>query len=313
MRWIVKLKLFFTDFRGKNPNVKMVVLIITAVSMLCLNWMLPPFEIPSKENCNEGDFLSCSQDGTKVITKSSVREIGKPLNRKVFLTIGIPTVQRIFNNKTAFYLVETLKSLLHKDLTEEDLSSMLIVIFLADTETSAREKVKESLRSNFGQYLERNLIHVIVAPVSFYPQLKGLPRTYNDGPERMYWRSKQSMDYVFMFYYSQGLSQYYLHLEDDVIAEPDYMRQIRDFIDLKRNTSWDVLEFSSWGFIGKLMEDKDLRTFGRFIALFYAEMPVDWLLSMYLHIRRSGRPLREVLWKTELFHHGGHQSSSLGT
>ena len=33
-------------------------------------------------NGSENDFLFCSQNGTDVITKSSVREIGKPLTRK---------------------------------------------------------------------------------------------------------------------------------------------------------------------------------------------------------------------------------------
>lgn len=210
-------------------------------------------------------------------------------------------------------MIKTLNSLFNNDITDEDLSNLLIVIFLADTKASAREQVKTLLRSNFGQYLERNLIHVIVAPPSFYPQLEGLERTLNDGQERMYWRSKQSMDYVFMFYYCQGLSQYYLHLEDDVISEPGYMKQIRHFIDLKGNTQWDVLWYSKWGFIGKLFHDKDLRNFGRFVTEFYSDMPVDWLLYFYINLLAGKQSRDDAIWKTELFHHIGKQSSSLGT
>lgn len=213
--------------------------------------------------------------------------------------------------------METLNSLLTKNLSEEVLADVIIVVFLADTAVSAREEVKQVLRANFRKYLDMNLIHVIAAPPSFYPQLTGLKQTQNDRPERMYWRSKQSMDYVFMFYYSQGLSHYYLHLEDDVSAEPNYLQQIRDFIDLQGEKKWGILAFSKWGFIGKLIPDKDLRTFGRFIAMFYSEMPVDWLLLFYIELR-GGKNLfhdekRELVWKKELFHHVGHQSSSLGT
>ena len=211
--------------------------------------------------------------------------------------------------------METLNSLLTNSISEEDLEDILIVIFLADTEESARMKVKEELRSNFAKYLEMNVIHVISAPSSFYPPLSGLKSTFNDGPERMYWRSKQSMDYVFMFYYSQGLTEYYMHLEDDVTAEPNFMSQIREFIDLKGDTMWDVLAFSNWGFIGKLFRDKDLRIIGRFIAQFYSDMPCDWLLYFYTH-SRGGKILikdKSAHWKTELFHHVGNQSSSLGT
>lgn len=315
MRWTVKFKLLFCDSKSKYSNIKLVLLILSAIFMLCLNWTQQTFETRRKDSST--DFLSCSQDGREVITKSSVREIGEPTNKKVFLTIGIPTVQRIFNNTSAFYLVRTLNSLLNSDVADEDLSNLLIVIFLADTKASAREEVKTLLKSNFGQYFKRNLIHVIAAPPSFYPQLEGLQRTLNDGQERMYWRSKQCMDYVFMFYYCQGLSQYYLHLEDDVISKPDYMEQIRRFIDLKADTRWDVLWFSRWGFIGKLFQDKDLRNFGRFITMFYSEMPVDWLLFNYMGFRAGGRSFddikKEIIWKTELFHHIGRQSSSLGT
>lgn len=232
-----------------------------------------------------------------------------------FLTIGIPTVQRTFKNKTQSYLVATLNSLLNNGTSEEDLKNILIVVFLADTEESARISVKQELRSNFAKYLEMNLIHVISAPASFYPRLRGLQSTLNDGPERMYWRSKQSMDYVFMFYYSQGLAQYYLHLEDDVAVKPNAMSQIRQFIDLRGDKKWDVLAFSSWGFIGKLFRDKDLRMLGRFIEKFYNEMPCDWLLYLYLQSRGGKNILDDKInsFTTELFHHVGHQSSSLGT
>ena len=35
-----------------------------------------------KSSCSEDDVLSCSQNGAELITKSSVREIGKPIKRK---------------------------------------------------------------------------------------------------------------------------------------------------------------------------------------------------------------------------------------
>jgi len=297
--------------------VKTLLLILVAGFMLYFNWTNRFVSMSCETRCKEEDFLSCSQNGSEVITKSGVREIGKPLTRRVFLTIGIPTVQRNFKNKTASYLVETLNSLLTPNLSEYDLEDLLIVVFLADTEKSAREDVKQIMKSHFGKYLDMNVIHVIAAPPSFYPQLIGLKQTLNDRPERMYWRSKQSMDYAFMFYFLDVLSKYYLHLEDDVVAEPNYMKQIRDFINLKSDTKWSILAFSHWGFIGKLIQEKDLRKFGRFIAMFYSEMPVDWLLLFYMKLEGGKHILddkkKEFTWKTELFHHIGHQSSSLGT
>lgn len=234
------------------------------------------------------------------------------ISASVFLTIGIPTVQRTFENKTESYLVATLNSLITNGSSEEDLKNILIVVFLADTEESARRSVKQELRSNFGKYLDMNLIHVISAPSSFYPRLKGLKLTLGDGPERMYWRSKQAMDYVFMFYYSQGLAQYYLHLEDDLVVMPNALSQIREFIDLRAGKQWGILAFSKWGFIGKLIRDSDLRLIGRYLEKFYNEMPCDWLLNVYLRSRGEIND-KSNSWTKELFRHVGHQSSSLGT
>ena len=233
----------------------------------------------------------------------------------VFLTIGIPTVQRTFKNKTKRYLVKTLNSLLINGSSEEDLKNILIVVFLADTQESARINVMEELRSNFGKYLDRNIIHVISAPSSFYPRLKGLQSTLGDGPDRMQWRSKQVMDYVFMLYYSQGLGHYYLQLEDDVTVMPNALSQVREFIDLKGDKNWGILAFSRWGFIGKLIRDNDLRLFGRYLEKFYNEMPCDWLLYIYLQSRGAMNIVddKSNTWTKELFHHVGHQSSSLGT
>ena len=62
-------------------------------------------------------------------------------------------------------------------------------------------------------------------------------------------------DYVALFYFSIGLSYYYLQLEDDVQCAAGFVAHIRDFIDKKqrnRHAVWAMLEFSELGFIGKL-------------------------------------------------------------
>ena len=52
-------------------------------------------------------------------------------------------------------------------------------------------------------------------------------------------------------------SQYYIQLEDDVIANPKYLQfiyqKITDQVD-----NWFMLEFSSLGFIGKLFRTSSL-------------------------------------------------------
>ena len=83
-----------------------------------------------------------------------------------------------------------------------------------------------------------------------YPPLQGLKRNYNDAEIRVKWRSKQVVDFAFMFYYGRNLSDYYIQIEDDVICAPNFVRHIKDFIQAQKK-NWVNLEFSSLGFIGK--------------------------------------------------------------
>ena len=229
----------------------------------------------------------------------------------VFLSVGIPTVQRTYKNVSESYLNETLNSLLTQ-LPPEEHQHVLFVILLADTDEGSRAKVRRSLEENFDWYIAQNMIHVISAPASFYPQLHGLPKTLHDGEERMYWRAKQTMDYVFLIHYCEGLAQYYMQLEDDVLIKPNYMQAIRELIDETVDLDWPYLQFTPWGFIGKVVRSENLTRLGRFLRMFYYEMPCDWLLYMtreFYNIRQEDT----FFTSEELFTHIGHQSSSLGT
>lgn len=229
----------------------------------------------------------------------------------VYLTVGIPTVERKYQNKTESYLTATLDSLLTK-LSPEDRQHVLFVVLLADTDKAARELVKRTLREKFEHYLDQNLIHVIAPPPSYYPQLQGLPRTMGDSQVRMNWRSKQTMDYVFLLHYCEGMSQYYMQLEDDVLVEANYVDEIRGFIDSRTDEKWAYLQFCTFGFIGKVFRNEDLRNFGRYLRLFYNDIPCDWLLFYYNTLHGIAKDSGFYKGK-ELFVHIGHQSSSLGT
>ena len=74
-------------------------------------------------------------------------------------------------------------------------------------------------------------MQILQVSPSAYPPLTNLKRNYNDAPERVYWRSKQVVDFAFMFYYGKDLAQYYLQIEDDVLSSmklyPKIMKGIK--------------------------------------------------------------------------------------
>ena len=225
--------------------------------------------------------------------------------------IGLPTVERLYQNKTASYLTQTLSQLI-EHIHPEDAGKVVVVVYLADELESKRMKVLQEVQTNFGKYLESGVVHVISAVERFYPQLKNLPETLGDGQTRMYWRSKQSIDYVYLLRYSKDLADYYMQMEDDVSCEVNYTKYIRDFMEEKRNDPWVSLSFTGWGFIGKLFRREEVASFADYLALLYNESPCDWLYNNYLEMK--GRPQGYQMTRNPpLFHHIGHQSSSLGT
>ena len=152
-------------------------------------------------------------------------------------------------------------------------------------------------------------MHVITVPSKVYPPLRGISKTLGDDEKRMFWRSKQTIDFAFLMQYCKSFSPYYLQLEDDVIATQDYDVYIRQYIKEKERTFWFNLDFSNLGFIGKLYRSDTLKNQARFFRLFYTEMPVDLLMSAYRVI--LGNEESETTYSTNLFRHIGYESSSL--
>lgn len=231
----------------------------------------------------------------------------------VYLTIGIPTVWR----KAAglAYLDKTLSSLLDS-LSTANSSHVTIVLFLADFSLTYRSTVTRHVTAKYSSLLDSGLILMLELDPSVYPPLRHLKRNFDDVSERVTWRSKQVVDFVYMLHYSAALSRYYLHIEDDVITAPDMLSSVRRCVDTYEMTAasgsthpWSVLEFSELGFIGKLFKTVDAPRLIKFLLLFYEEQPVDFL---YAYFYRLLAQKDRLLCYPALFQHiGDHSSLSL--
>ncbi|XP_063968586.1 alpha-1,6-mannosyl-glycoprotein 4-beta-N-acetylglucosaminyltransferase-like [Lytechinus pictus] len=243
-------------------------------------------------------------------TKPSENELEKALvlgsrrNLSGFLTIGIPTVQR----ETENYLSQTLDSLINKSSPKEQ-SDVIIVILLADFEEEKRSNLKKMIRDKYSSYLENGFMQVIQVPLSFYPPLENLKSNYKDSQTRVYWRSKQCVDFAFMFFYGSSLSEYYLQIEDDVYTVNGYLAAIRTYIREKRNIQWASLEFSTMGFIGKLFHSYDLDKLATLTMIFYEDQPVDWIFRYFKDLNAQHK--NNVRYPS-IFQHKGFQSSLKG-
>uniref|UniRef100_A0A8D2IX82 MGAT4 family member D n=1 Tax=Varanus komodoensis TaxID=61221 RepID=A0A8D2IX82_VARKO len=226
--------------------------------------------------------------------------------------MGIPTVRR----KKKDYLMKTLNSLFY-GMSEEQKNNCVIVVFVAEN------TVFYFSFFSFPDEVRSGVLEVISPPASYYPELSNLKETFGDSQERVRWRTKQNLDYSFLMLYAQPRGTFYLQLEDDIIASPEYIQIIETFAAQQESKEWMILEFSQLGFIGKLFRCRDLPLIVEFFLMFYKDKPIDWLLDHLLwvkvcHPEKDGKHCGKqkdtlrIRYKPSLFQHVGMYSSLEG-
>ena len=189
---------------------------------------------------------------------------------------------------------------------------VVIIIFIADQDEAFIEKVIKDTKQNFPQELSDGLVQVVVPDKNYYPpNLNNLPRLFGDKMERVKWRSKQCLDYSYLYYYSRNLAEYFVQLEDDIIAVDGYIVKMKGFIEKNQNKKWSVLELGARGFIGMTYKSKHLESLSRFVRFFFWTMPVDFLFRVYNDIYLHKNP-NEYRISPPVFKHIGRFSSLKG-
>ena len=223
-----------------------------------------------------------------------------------FMTIGIPTIERVRNGNRFSYLIPTVNDLIKK-IPDRVKDKILIIILCADEDEESRRRVSDNIKKHFYKFIKSGMIQVIRVPKRFYFDFENLPITFNDTTVRVKWRSKQSLDYAFLFYFSYGLGKYHLQLEDDIAFDEDFFDCIEDDIS-NRRSKWIILHYYRMGFIGQLINSKYLRLLADMFRMYFFEMPIDLLYfrpfqfaHLYDRIRFGSR---------FVFHHKGEFSSS---
>ena len=180
------------------------------------------------------------------------------------------------------------------------------MIFLADLSYAHNSAVSRNISIGFKTEIDNGLVHAIFAPKEYYPRLTNLQQKFGDSKERIFWRSKLVIDFSFLMCYCKDLSQYYLHLEDDVIPAPSFYPKLKDFI-ASQQKQWTVLDVALQGAIAKVYQSIDLESLATFLYLMYDELPVDVLIGLWRHIKHSVT----IFAPGSFFQHVGHRSSLL--
>ncbi|XP_060566720.1 alpha-1,3-mannosyl-glycoprotein 4-beta-N-acetylglucosaminyltransferase C-like [Ruditapes philippinarum] len=224
-----------------------------------------------------------------------------------FLTIGLCTVPR----SKATYLKDTLTSLIHH-MTNEQKEKIVIIVFLGFHNESDVDATVHMIEYNFNDSLSTGGLQIIQPAESVYPDFSKMTKqTFKDSMKRVHWRTKQNIDFAYLFGYSEKLSKYYMHVEDDVDATPKYLNIITDSLikEEKAKHHWFVLDFGE-GFIGKLFRSSDLCMMKDYLLLFQDQKPCDLLLEDLKQIQLHN--FKKVSKVKKVFKHRGKYSSLEG-
>lgn len=217
------------------------------------------------------------------------------------MTIAIPSIKR----EGGFtYIDKTLDSLI-QNAKPEDRDMITIVVMFSDDDEEWNSERALNISVSYKEHVDSGLIQVLVLPHQTYPDFNLLPKTYNDSVDRLKWRSKQNVHYAFLFRYCHNISEYYLHLEDDVIVAKNYVSDIKNYKRI-RTDDWFYIRFSNMGFIGVLFRSSDLITASDFYLLFYAVQPCDFLITLIAKVKLQTKDIR---FRPSLFQHQGIVSS----
>ena len=205
------------------------------------------------------------------------------------------------------YLMETLESLVNTT-SDEQKQDIVVVVLVGSLDQTYNKQVVKTISHKFDLHVESGFIQVVQAHSRSYPDFSSLKLNFGDAPDRVKWRSKQALDFAYMFSYGKNISKYYVQIEDDVLCAKNFLESIKDFVtDLEdTQTMWSVVDLSLLGFIGKLMPSYSLDTFSKYLLLFFSEIPVDFLLSSF---RSSAGQFDRIIRQPSLFQHQGKISS----
>ncbi|XP_031554874.1 alpha-1,3-mannosyl-glycoprotein 4-beta-N-acetylglucosaminyltransferase C-like [Actinia tenebrosa] len=185
--------------------------------------------------------------------------IGKPISRKVFLTVGVAiwdyNVQKIR---------PTLSSLV-KHVTQ-DANDVIIVISVSQHYIP---QVQQLLNQYFSQQMESGLIHV-VSPTAEYIRVLSRRPALGDVYFRQYSQDFRSNLIAFnkimgfLLFYSHQISDHVLHVSDQTIANARFVPDIKVMVQRNNNSRYFALSFSDFN----VYPSSVLQRFSEFYAMF---------------------------------------------
>lgn len=230
--------------------------------------------------------------------------------------IGIPSVRREHD-----YISDTFDELV-KQVPRAYKGRVKFVILNGNTPAKNHTQV-QSISLKYSDLIESKELEIIES--EDYAKLKHpLRNLYGDDEKRLFWRSKQSLDFARLMKHCSTLGKYYIHLEDDIEPANNFIGLIdvwikeyesrSDWIILSTYSNFHIAHNSEYdagsfaGFIGQIFRARDLAGIGQYFEDKFDLSPVDWLMRDYVIEQKK----KIFAHSPSLFQHLGKVSSLKG-
>ena len=183
--------------------------------------------------------------------------------------IGVPTAWR----ETGNYLEETLTKLFAS--LEKYKIPYKVTVQIGETDYSEIPQIVRNIQHAAGSH---DNLEILIPNPSFYSILSEIMDS------KATWRRKLYLDYAHLFLYSSLQNgKYYIHLEDDTAVDEDFLGKIDEFREEVGDFPWEMLEFSTLRFIGKMFRKSDLRDLAQLLFQeYYKDVTAEALLHQYI-------------------------------
>jgi hypothetical protein len=197
------------------------------------------------------------------------------------LTIGLSTLERSEES----YITKCIDSIIKDAVNSGYIDDIRIEVQDCDIGFFDPKPIVE-LKVKYGKLCENGTLNFFKVDHTRYPDFTQNNPSLGDTPEDAAWRSKLCFDASLLIEHCIGLSPYYLHLEDDILVEKGFFDLLFSSLYTYANNKWSMMFFGKTGTIGQLYKSSDLEKLFLFVQAFYDEMPLDYLTSIFCHVKQ---------------------------
>ena len=164
--------------------------------------------------------------------------------------------------------VRELVKVIQKLVSAAGETQILVLVHLSDETLADRKRLTEELSKSCTTELEAGKLLVLRAP------------------ERYYRSGREQYELAVLFSAAAALSEYYIQVEDDIVAQEGFVKMLQDYVTQKINsntTSWNMISTGREGLHRKLFRSHQLIRFAELLPIF-PEVPPDSLLWDYIDV-----------------------------